>query len=187
MNYWILALTFLSVNLDFFFMLIFMIKKYDLRKVIVGYVAGVTILITLSFIIGKTLAYFISEWILGVLGFLPIYMAFKDDDDDDGVKNHKSQIFSFMITYLSVCAGCNISIFLPVLINMSFWHFIITLIFMNVLTIIVTIIIKWIADISIVSKIMENYGEILMKICYVLVGLYVFWDSGLIKHLLQLI
>lgn len=41
MNYWILALTFISVNLDFFFMLIFLLKKNKLSKVILGYLEAV--------------------------------------------------------------------------------------------------------------------------------------------------
>ncbi|WP_056966930.1 cadmium resistance transporter [Apilactobacillus ozensis] len=187
MNYWLLALTFLSVNLDFFFMLIFLVKKYNLRQSIIGYIIGVTVILTLSFIIGQTLAYFIPEWMMGILGLLPIYMALKDDDDEDNVSSHKSPILSFVITYLSVCAGCNLSIFLPVLIGISLKQFIIILIFINTLTIVVTIIVKFIADIRLVNKVMQKYGEKLMKICYILVGLYVLWDSGLIEHLIKLL
>ncbi|KRM67725.1 integral membrane protein [Apilactobacillus ozensis DSM 23829 = JCM 17196] len=186
-NYWLLALTFLSVNLDFFFMLIFLVKKYNLRQSIIGYIIGVTVILTLSFIIGQTLAYFIPEWMMGILGLLPIYMALKDDDDEDNVSSHKSPILSFVITYLSVCAGCNLSIFLPVLIGISLKQFIIILIFINTLTIVVTIIVKFIADIRLVNKVMQKYGEKLMKICYILVGLYVLWDSGLIEHLIKLL
>lgn len=61
MNYWILALTFLSVNLDFFFMLIFLLKKYSLVKVMIGYLLGNLILLTLSFFIGKALLVFLPE------------------------------------------------------------------------------------------------------------------------------
>lgn len=187
MNYWLLALTFLSVNLDFFFMLIFLLKKYDFTKVLIGYLLGNIILLTASFIIGKALAAFLPEWILGVLGILPIYMAFHDDDDDDKQKKtHKSEIITVLITYLSVCAGCNLSIFLPVLVGETITNFLITLGFIGILTIIVVFIIKLVADIPAVSNVMEKHGERLMKICYVLIGLYVFWDSGLITHLIAL-
>nr|WP_087908403.1 hypothetical protein [Limosilactobacillus fermentum] len=33
----------------------------------------------------------------------------------------------------------------------------------------------------------DRYGEGLMKLCYIGVGLYVFYDSGLVTHLLKLI
>lgn len=187
MNYWILTLTFLSVNLDFFFMLIFLLKKYKLFHVILGYLLGNIILLTVSFVMGKALAAFLPEWILGVLGFLPIYLAFHDDDDDDSQEtNHKSETWGTLITYLSVCAGCNLSIFLPVLAGETIPNFLITLIFIGSLNILVVLLIKLVANIPAVSQIMATHGEKLMKICYILIGLYVFWDSGLISHLLGL-
>jgi len=185
-NYWILALTFLSVNLDFFFMLIFLLKKYRVRQVMVGYLLGNLILLTASFFIGKALAAFLPEWILGILGFLPIYMAFRDDDDDDGDKTHKSPTLSVLITYLSVCAGCNLSIFLPVLAGETGINFLMTLVFIGILTVLVVLVIKLVANIPVVSSVMEAQGERLMKVCYVLIGLYVFWDSGLISHIMGL-
>lgn len=186
-NYWILALTFMSVNLDFFFMLIFLLKKNKLSKVILGYLLGNIILLVASYVVGKALAVFLPEWLLGVLGILPIYMAFRDDDDDDKTSDHKSQVLSVMITYLSVCAGCNLSIFLPVLAGETLTNFLLTLVFIGILTILVVLVIKLIADIPAVSKVMAAHGEKLMKFCYVIIGLYVFWDSGLISHLIALI
>lgn len=188
MNYWVLALTFLSVNLDFFFMLLFLLKKYKLSHVIWGYLLGNIILLVASFVVGKALAAFLPEWILGILGILPIYMAFHDDDDNDNQKTtNKSETIDTLITYLSVCAGCNLSIFLPVLVGETITNFLITLIFIGILTILVVLLIKLVADIPVVSRVMEAHGEKLMKICYVLIGLYVFWDSDLISHLIALI
>ncbi|AUJ30719.1 cadmium resistance transporter [Liquorilactobacillus hordei] len=186
MNYFILGLTFISVNLDFFFMLIFLLKKFELLKVLLGYLLGTLILLTISYFMGRILSAFVPEWVLGVLGILPIYMALHDDDDDEKVTAHKSQILSVLITYLSVCAGCNLSIFLPVLVGEELTSFLITLIFIGSLTVLTVFLIKLVSDIPIVSEIMESHGEKLMKVCYILIGLYVFWDSGLINHLIAL-
>ncbi|WP_195701821.1 cadmium resistance transporter [Companilactobacillus futsaii] len=187
MNYWLLLLTFLSVNLDFFFILIFLLEKFRLPKVILGYLLGNIILLSISFTIGKTLATFLPEWILGVLGILPIYLALHDDDDDSKHSDNKSEVLNVLITYLSVCAGCNLSIFLPVLAGENLNNFIITLLFIGSLTILIVLIIKLISKSSLVKIVMKKYGEIAMKICYVSIGLYVFWDSGLITHLLGLL
>lgn len=37
MNWWIIALTFLAVNLDFFFILIFLLDQYKVKDVLIGY------------------------------------------------------------------------------------------------------------------------------------------------------
>ncbi|MDN6899438.1 hypothetical protein DLJ48_06175 [Oenococcus sicerae] len=184
MNYGILLLTFISINLDFFFMLLFLVKKYPLREVMAGYLAGNLILLSLSYLIGRVLTVFLPEWLLGLLGFLPIYLALKKDDDSDQIKQHHSAAISVLITYLSVCTGCNLSIFLPILVSESLMHFIETIIFIAILTIIAVWLIKLTSKVPIVSSIMAKHGEKIMKFCYIAIGLYVFWDSGLVTHLL---
>ncbi|CAM3154501.1 cadmium resistance transporter [Lactiplantibacillus plajomi] len=187
MNYGILTLTFLSVNLDFFVMLLFLLKKYRTRQVLIGYLIGLVILLTASFLIGRTLAHWLPEWVLGGLGLLPIWLAVRRDTDDDAVKTHGSPVVSVCVTYLSVCAGCNLAIFLPVLAGENWAHFGLTLIFLSVLTIIMVALLRLIVTLPVVEWVLNRFGEPLMRGCYVLIGLYVFWDSGLVSHLLTLI
>ncbi|KRM06146.1 MAG: cadmium resistance transporter [Liquorilactobacillus ghanensis] len=186
MNFWILGLTFISVNLDFFFMLIFLLKKYQLRQVMFGYLLGNLVLLSASYFIGQALATFLPEWLLGILGILPIYLAFHDDDDDDGDKQVHSPVLNVFVTYLSVCAGCNLAIFLPVLVGQTFNSFLITLVFIGALSLLAVWLIHLLADLPAVSTFIEAHGDKLMKICYIVIGFYVFWDSGLIHHILQL-
>lgn len=186
MQYWLLIVTFISVNLDFFVMLIFLVKKYALINVILGYVLGNILLLSLSFFVGRTLALFLPEWILGILGFLPIWMALRQDDDDQPTTRRKGQISAVLLTYLSVCLGCNLAIFLPVLVGQSFENFLITVGLISLLSILGVLLIKGVSELKVVTRFMEKYGEKVMRICYVMIGLYVFWDSGLISHLIML-
>lgn len=186
MNLGVLVVTFLGVNFDFFFMLLFLLKKYRISQVILGYLIGVIILLTASYSIGAVLASFLPEWLLGLLGILPIYMAIHDNDEEQDNNSKQSPIVTVLLTYLSVCSGCVLAIFLPVMIGKSFNNFLIALLIIALLTIIVVFIVKWMADMKIVTELMDCYGEMLMKICYILIGFYVFWDSGLISHLMAL-
>lgn len=185
MHYWLLTLTFLSVNLDFFLLLLFLLRRYRTRDVLGGYLLGIVSLMSASFLIGKALAAVLPEWLLGVLGVLPIYLALRRDVDADAKDRHGAPWLSVMLTYLSVCAGCNLAIFLPVLANQTFVHFGMTLVFIAGLTVLVVFGLKRVADLPPVTKVMTHFGEPLMKLCYVVIGLYVFWDSGLVAHLLQ--
>ncbi|WPQ68531.1 cadmium resistance transporter [Weissella paramesenteroides] len=186
MNLGVLVITFLGVNFDFFFMLLFLLKKYRVSQVIIGYLIGVIILLTASYSIGAVLASFLPEWILGLLGVLPIYIALHDNDEEQDNDSKRSPIITVLLTYVSVCAGCVLAIFLPVMVGESFKSFLITLLIIAMLTIVIVFIVKLVADMKIVTGLMDRYGEILMKVCYVLIGLYVFWDSGLISHLIAL-
>lgn len=115
MNTTLIFITFLAVNLDFFFILLFLLERYRTRDVMVGYLLGIAILLVASFCVGKALALLLPEWVLGILGFLPICMALHNNDEEPGQDSHHSPAVATLVTYLAVCSGCNLSIFLPVL------------------------------------------------------------------------
>ncbi|WP_281165505.1 cadmium resistance transporter [Liquorilactobacillus sicerae] len=184
MNYWILLLTFLAVNLDFFLILLFLLTKYRTGSVILGYSLGNFILLSLSYFLSKLLTNFLPLWLLGCFGGLPIYLALRTDDDNNEIHEQKSPILTTLVTYLSVCSSCNLAIFLPVLVGKSFSEFMSALLLICLLAGLVVILIKLIAKSSFVTRLIQRFGENLMKVCYIVVGCYVFWDSGLISHLL---
>lgn len=187
MNWWVIIATFIAVNLDFFFILLLLLKKYRLGSVILGYLIGVLFLVTISYLAGQVLAKFLPEWLLGILGILPIWMALHDDDDDTKQSGTHNPIITVLVTYLSVCAGCNLSIFLPVLTGIHVSQFLAVLIVIGICTVIVVCLLKLFGQIPVINHFMTKYSEILMKIVYIGVGLYVFWDSGLISHLFHFI
>ncbi|MBB1079319.1 cadmium resistance transporter [Limosilactobacillus sp. STM2_1] len=187
MNWWIIFVTFIAVNLDFFFILLCLLNRYNVTSIITGYLCALLILVTISFLLGKTLALFLPEWILGMLGILPIYMALHDNDEQPGQGQKYGPILTTFITYLAVCAGCNLSIFLPILTTLTFYQFIQALIFVAGLSIISVLIINAIGNLPFVKQLMKRYSEHLMKLIYIGVGLYVFWDSGLISHLIKMV
>lgn len=186
-NIGLITSTFIVVNIDFFLILIILLNKYSVKSVWLGYYLGLVILISISFFVGQILKHFFPEWILGILGVLPIIMAFKEEDDDDVQVNHKSGLGYTLLTYLSVCAGCNLSIFLPVLANEKLTSYFGILIYIFILSIIIIVLINWISKKHFIVQLMQRYGEKITKICYIGVGLYVFYDSGLLEHLLRLI
>ncbi|MBS9336710.1 cadmium resistance transporter [Fructobacillus papyrifericola] len=187
MNISLLTLTFLAVNLDFFIMLLFLLKKYPFAAVLSAYLAGNLLLMLVSFLAGQLLQAFFPEWLLGLLGFIPIYLALFDDDEEEGKVKGKSPFSLVLFTYLSVCAGCNLAIFLPVLLSESWLIFGETLLYIGMLTVIIVFILWAIANHKVVTALIDRFGEKLMKLCYILIGLYVLIDSGFLAHLYKII
>lgn len=188
MSWLTICLTFIAVNLDFFFILICLLHKYKLQSVILGYLAGILILVSASFLTGKLLDTLLPEWLLGFLGILPIWMALHDNDESpDKHKSVNHAWLTVLITYMSVCTGCNLSIFLPVLTSVSPFQFMQMLLLLTILTVLLVCLLKVVGDLPVVDHLMKQHGDRLTKIIYVSVGIYVFFDSGLIKHLIMLI
>lgn len=136
---------------------------------------------------GAVLASFLPEWVLGILGVLPIYIAIHDNDEEQNNNSKQSPILTILLMYLSVCVDCVLAIFLPVMAGTSLNNFFFALLIIALLTIIIVFIVKLVAYMKVVTELMDHYGEVLMKVCYVLIGVYVFWDSGLISHLIALL
>lgn len=184
MNYGLIILTFISVNLDFFVMMLFLLRKYRFTEVLGGYLLGTILLVTISFVAGRFLSSIFPEWVLGILGFLPLWQALSKDEDSNSSPLVKG-IGGVFVTYLSVCAGCNLSLFLPVLVNQSadtFWQLILLVV---VITVAAVFLVAGLGSLPVVGKVMDKWGEPLMRVCYIIVGCYVIYDGGLFSHLLQ--
>lgn len=185
MNWLLITTTFLAVNLDFFVILLFLCQKYPLQKVIIGYLLGLFILMSAAFFIGQLLSQWLPEWLLGFLGVIPIWTALHDQDETMADLHGHSPIMTILITYLGVCAGCNLSLFLPVLANQSLTTFALTLTYIALLTIIIVHLIALFGHFKPVQAIIKHWGDPLMKVCYIGIGIYVFFDSGLVHHLIS--
>lgn len=186
MSWTIFIIAFLGANLDFFLILLLLLQRFKLNQVIIGYLSGVLLLTVLSYLCGQVIAKFLPEWLLGILGIWPIWTALHDDDDEVNAQSTHAPWLTVMTTYLSVCIGCNLSIMLPVLIKASFVQFLEVLIFIVVCINVIVYLLKLVGSVKPINNFINNYSEILTKIVYIGVGLYVFWDSGLISHLVTL-
>ncbi|USS93220.1 cadmium resistance transporter [Fructilactobacillus ixorae] len=184
-----MTLTFLAVNLDFFVLLLFFLQKYSVGEVLLGYLLGLSLLLLLSYGLGQTLAHWLPEWVLGGLGFLPLYLAFRTEDDDAELARFRkrSPVLTVFGTYLVVCAGCNLSVFIPVLLGQTLPVFWLTLGYFGFLTVIVVLFLRRLGRLPVVTQVLNHYGEWLLRVTYFVIGTYVLYDSGFLAHIWELI
>ncbi|EKK20090.1 integral membrane protein [Fructilactobacillus florum 8D] len=182
MNIGLLTLTFVAVNLDFFVMLIFLLHRQSLATVLIGYWLGLMTLLIISFVVGKVLSTWLPEYLLGLLGFLPIYLALKPDEPDQPSLEKAAPVLAVMLTYWSVCAGCNLAIFVPVLIGMSLPGFLATIGYFSILLVIIVLLLKLIEQQNIIQSGLQRYGNVLMRVCYFTIGCYVLFESGFVAQ-----
>lgn len=71
MNVLVLALTFLAINLDFFIMMLFLLKKYPFRSVLFGFMAATMLLMVLCFIAGQLLESFFARMVAWCIRYHP--------------------------------------------------------------------------------------------------------------------
>lgn len=188
MNIVLLTLLFVGVNLDFFVILLFLLKKYSFKAALIGYGIGMLFLWFLAAIISQTLHEFIPAWSLGILGLIPIFMALKGDDDEEASETkQKSAILAVTAVYLGTCGADNMAIYVPVLSSLTITETLLGAVYITVLMVLSTILAEKIDNLPIIGNAIEKYGEIATRLIYVIIGVGVIWESNLVPHLIQFI
>ncbi|WP_006500107.1 cadmium resistance transporter [Limosilactobacillus mucosae] len=121
---------YLSTNLDYLgFLMAFFAqskapKKY--RYILIGNVIGIIILVSCSLILGLILHTVPAEWMLGLLGIIPLYfgcrLLFSNEDDDQniqaGLTGFKLSSYVALLTVTS-CSADNLGIYTPLFAAMT--------------------------------------------------------------------
>ncbi|CAM3209320.1 cadmium resistance transporter [Leuconostoc rapi] len=185
----LVTMLFIGVNLDFFVILLFLLQKYSFKETLLGYELGMLFVFGVSALAGQLIQSFIPEWGIGFLGLIPIYMGIKGeaDDDEETTSHSRKGIIAVLLMYLVSCGADNIAVYVPVLATMPSTSIIITMIYFIILTVISLTLAYFFGQLPIIKNIFERWGAPLSRIIYILIGLFVMIDTGLIKHVIQLV
>lgn len=185
----LVTMLFIGVNLDFFVILLFLLQKYSYKDNLIGYELGMVIVFGISALAGQIIQSFIPAWSIGLLGIIPIYMGIKgEEDDNDNDEKHKSNkgVIAVLLMYLVSCGADNIAVYVPVLATMTVTNILITLVYFILLTAISLTLAYFFGQILIIKNVFKRFGEPLSRIIYVLIGLFVMVDTGLVNQIVNL-
>ncbi|KRK37371.1 cadmium resistance transporter [Levilactobacillus parabrevis] len=190
---------YISTGLDYLIILMVIfgrVKHQDRWLVLVGDFLGTTVLVGSSLIVAFFLGFVPAPWLLGLLGLIPIYLGIKlwvqGDDDDAGeiaakVAKPQSLIWNVALITVATCGADNIGIYVPIFTTVAP-----ATIPLILLTFAVMVILFWeigyrLACLPKVAEVLEKQGRYITIAVYLLIGLYILWDSGTIQHLGKMI
>ncbi|MBZ6014871.1 cadmium resistance transporter [Leuconostoc gelidum subsp. gelidum] len=185
----LVTMLFIGVNLDFFVVLLLLLQKYRFRDNFIGYELGMLLVFVISAIAGQLIQTIIPTWAIGLLGLLPIYMGIKGENDD---VNNSSKSTSnggmpaVLLMYLISCGADNIAVYVPVLATMTTAAILLTLGYFIILTAISLILAYLFGQIPIVKYVFERWGSPISRIIYILIGVFVMLNTGLIQFIFNL-
>ncbi|WP_294976153.1 cadmium resistance transporter [uncultured Leuconostoc sp.] len=184
----LVTMLFIGVNLDFFVILLFLLQKYRFRDNFIGYELGMLIVFAISALAGQLIQTVIPTWAIGFLGLLPIYMGIKGEDDGNDRSKLASNrgMIAVLLMYLVSCGADNIAVYVPVLATMTTTAILITIIYFIILTAISLILAYLFGKIPIIKDVFERWGSPISRIIYIIIGLFVMFDTGLIQFLFNL-
>ncbi|WP_308074496.1 CadD family cadmium resistance transporter [Neisseria polysaccharea] len=179
-----------AVDLLIILMLFFAKRKSrkDIINIYLGQFLGSVSLILLSLLFAFVLDYIPSKEILGLLGFIPIFLGIKvlllGDSDGESIakeglrKDNKNLIFLVaMITFAS-CGADNIGVFVPYFTTLNLANLIVALLTFLVMIYLLVFSAQKLAQVPSVGETLEKYSRWFVAVVYLGLGIYILIENN---------
>lgn len=184
------VVAFASTNVDdlFILMLFFANKEFKPRQVILGQYLGILALIIIS-VIGSFIGLLIEQIYIGLLGLLPVYIGIRNiiyhftkeaskagRDVAINTKTYSKVLSVAAVTFAN--GGDNIAIYIPLFTTLWMSQKLIMIAIFLIMVAIWCIAARYLGKHPVVSSTIDRYGHIITPIILILLGIYIFYESG---------
>ena len=187
-------IAFVTTNIDDIFLLVLLFSDSRLRpeNVVAGQFAGISTLIGISFI-GSFVGLIIDIKYVGLLGLVPIYIGIKSivalfrNEDDKSAETSVDMLTTPGVALqqiLSVSAitiangGDNISIYVPLYATLTGVGKITMTVIFLIMTALWCFLARYLSNHPVFKKSIEKYGHMIAPFVFVLLGIYIMYESG---------
>ncbi|KRL84480.1 cadmium binding protein [Lacticaseibacillus pantheris DSM 15945 = JCM 12539 = NBRC 106106] len=188
---------YISTSLDYLLILMMIfgsVKPHQRRLVYWGDLLGTGILVATSLFIALVLRLVPAEWVLGLLGLIPVLMGIKlvlaGEHDDDSVVASRFKpaniISSVALITVATCGADNIGVYVPLFASQTIYATGITLVTFFVMLTLVCWLGAQLGRLPFVARILESTGRWLTAAVYVGIGVYILLENGTITHIFGL-
>ncbi|VDG17858.1 cadmium resistance transporter [Lactiplantibacillus mudanjiangensis] len=190
---------YISTSIDYLIILMVIFGSVPAKQrwlVYWGDLLGTAVLVAASLIMAFVLGFVPQEWLLGLLGLIPIFMGIQllvvGEKDDDAVVTTQMQqrrniILNVAVVTIATCGADNIGIYVPIFTQAKpsalFIILFTFLVMLSVFCYLGYLLIK----IPKVADLLERYGRYITAVVYIGLGAYIMLESGTVQHLLTLI
>lgn len=135
-----------------------------------------------------------EEWILGLLGLIPLgvgikYLFFGDDDEElDELlqkRKNKSLLGTVIIISFASRGADNIALFTPFFMTLSADNLLLSIMIFAINILILGLLGKTIAKISYLHDVLEKYSRWILAFVYIVLGIMVLLESGTVSKILS--
>ena len=190
------AAAYVSTSIDNLIILALVFSRAKTRQdklaVYLGDLAGTSVLVVTALILAFILHFVPDQWLLGLLGIIPIVMGVKlliaGDDDDDAVvnqtlKQRRSLFVSMALITIASCGADNIGIYVPYFVTLTPGAVVVVLLTFFVMLTLFCLTGYLLVKLPVVARFLDQYGRWLTAAVYILLGLYIMYESGTWTHL----
>lgn len=191
---------FISTSVDYIFLLfiIFTQTKTSSQKweVVLGHYLGIEILIGLSLILTYVFSFIPQQWLIGLLGFVPLYMgasyffSHQEERDSQEITGKMTSMSSYTTMVLAITVsfgGDNLGVYIPYFLSISMGEIILTILWIQVFIAILLYFSYRLALVHYFSETMKKVEHYLIPCVYIGLGFYILISNGTIDKIISLI
>lgn len=188
---------YVSTSIDYLFILLIIFSqshtKKGLRQIFLGQYLGTGILVAVSLVAAYMLNFIPQDWIIGLLGFIPIYLGIRvavaGEEEEEVVEKLESRGTSrlfWTVALLTIASGGdNLGIYIPYFASLSVFEIVIALIVFAISIALLCFISYKLAKISFVSDALEKYERVIVPIVFIGLGFFIMLENDTIQTLLN--
>ncbi|WP_124058941.1 CadD family cadmium resistance transporter [Vaginisenegalia massiliensis] len=195
-------LVFASTSMDYLLLLMIIFTQTHTRKGVIqvfgGEYLGTAILVILSLVATYLLHYVPDEWMIGLLGLIPIalglHLAFKGEEEADKaeiqerLEESQGGNLIWTVAFLTIASGGdNVGIYVPYFTSLAGYEFLVVIfIFFLAIALLCYISMK-LARLNFIEETVERYERVLVPLIFILLGIYIMYENGTLAYTVKLI
>jgi cadmium resistance transport/sequestration family protein len=188
---------YISTSIDYLFILIILFAQLKYRKqkwhMYAGQYLGTGLLVAVSLVAAYLVNFVPEEWIIGLLGLIPIYLGIRfaivgedEEDEEDEIiekleQSNSNQLFWTVALMTIASGGDNLGIYIPYFASLDWAQIIVVIIVFAIGIIVLCETSNALSSIPLVSETIEKYERIIVPLVFIPLGIYIMFENDTIQ------
>ncbi|QXL50590.1 CadD family cadmium resistance transporter (plasmid) [Ligilactobacillus salivarius] len=194
---------YISTSIDYLIILIILFAQLSQNKqkwhIYAGQYLGTGLLVGVSLFAAYVVNFVPEEWMVGLLGLIPIYLGIRfaivgegEEEEEEEItkrleQSKANQLF-WTVTLLTISSGGdNLGIYIPYFASLDWAQTLVALLVFAIGVLIFCELSRVLSSIPLISETIEKYKRIIVPLVFILLGLYIMYESGTIETFLNFI
>lgn len=194
---------YISTSIDYLIVLIILFAQLSQNKqkwhIYAGQYLGTGLLVGVSLVAAYVVNFVPEAWMVGLLGLIPIYLGIRfaivgegEEEEEEEIierleQSKANQLF-WTVTLLTIASGGdNLGIYIPYFASLDWAQTLVALLVFAIGIIIFCELSRVLSSIPLISETIEKYKRIIVPLVFILLGLYIMYESGTIETFLNFI
>ena len=187
---------YISTSIDYLIILIILFAQLSQNKqkwhIYAGKYLGTGLLVGASLVAAYIVNFVPEEWMVGLLGLIPIYLGIRfaivgegEEEEEEIIERFEqskaNQLF-WTVTLLTIASGGdNLGIYIPYFASLDWSQTLVALLVFAIGIIIFCELSRVLSSMPLISETIEKYERIVVPLVFITLGLYIMYENGTIE------